>query len=724
MKTKKFITFYFLTFLSLVFAEKPVIFFSDLTSAPKTGGKDNKGAFVTIWGKNFGSTRDSSYVTIGGGQADNYPLWSDTKITFQLGSNVQTGDIVVHTSNGNSNGIPFTIRSGRIFFVDPNRETNGDGSYENPFNTINNFLSIMQAGDILYHREGIYNKRYHNNSSYYFNVITGGKDGAPNEHIAFIGYPNEYAIYIATTTEIGGNFNISSSSHILISNLVLQMSERGAVDIYAGYDLRIIGNLIKGTTNFWWGQINIGASSKEIKIYGNTFTKFYPANKLAHNIYPGYGASDIDIGWNVFVDNDIDAGPVISINTDNSVKYQGQATERVENMLIDTNTDFSSYIGDIVTNLISKTTATILSVPYSSGAILNADIFTLGNEDYIISDKNRIFKNVKIHDNYIDCACATYYGSSNRNARAIGVVSTGWGSNVDIYNNIIVNSCNDSIFGWAAIYVYSGKVKIYNNTIYNANPINNYAIQITTDTNGRLYHEDVEIKNNIIVISDQNVNYLRIVNSNFTGNTIISNNCYYCLNGNKVESQYDTNPVNANPLFVSTAPLNIYDFRLSSNSPCIDKGCDTTDLVKTDFDGKPRTAGYIDIGVFEYMEYLSSEDGGSGGGGDSGNGEDEDKIVKEALSVDDVIILGSSERKGVICPSKGDKAKIYFRGRKVGKFECKIFNLNGELVWQDSISGVQEGIFEWVPKNVGSGSYIVHIKGPEFDVKKKAIIVR
>ena len=44
----------------------PSIFFSDLDSGPNTGGQNNRGVWVTIWGKGFGAERGSSTVTIGG----------------------------------------------------------------------------------------------------------------------------------------------------------------------------------------------------------------------------------------------------------------------------------------------------------------------------------------------------------------------------------------------------------------------------------------------------------------------------------------------------------------------------------------------------------------------------------------------------------------------------------------------------------------------------------
>src|SRR5882757_1790534 len=95
----------------------PRIFFSDLESGPNTGGQNNNGVWVTIWGKGFGATQGTSTVTVGTGAVASYPLWSDSKIIFQLGPNAKTGNIVVNVASISSNGLPFTVRAGSIFFV-------------------------------------------------------------------------------------------------------------------------------------------------------------------------------------------------------------------------------------------------------------------------------------------------------------------------------------------------------------------------------------------------------------------------------------------------------------------------------------------------------------------------------------------------------------------------------------------------------------------------------
>src|SRR5712671_5156045 len=102
----------------------PRIFFSDLESGPNTGGQNNHGVWVTIWGKGFGAERGKSTVTVGGGEAADYPIWTDTKITFQIGPAAKTGDIVVSVraegertrsepAPRSGNGLPFVVRAGK-----------------------------------------------------------------------------------------------------------------------------------------------------------------------------------------------------------------------------------------------------------------------------------------------------------------------------------------------------------------------------------------------------------------------------------------------------------------------------------------------------------------------------------------------------------------------------------------------------------------------------------
>src|SRR5450432_2453613 len=128
----------------------PALFYTDLTSGPKSGGQNNAGVFVTIYGRNFGAVRGSSSVTVGGGPAAAYPTWTDTKIAIQLGAAAVTGNIVVATPAGESNPAPFTVRAGKIYFVASNGSDNNSGKFNSPWLTLMHARDTMQPGDTAY----------------------------------------------------------------------------------------------------------------------------------------------------------------------------------------------------------------------------------------------------------------------------------------------------------------------------------------------------------------------------------------------------------------------------------------------------------------------------------------------------------------------------------------------------------------------------------------------
>jgi hypothetical protein len=98
--------------------------------------------------------------------------------------------------------------------------------------------------------------------------------------------------------------------------------------------------------------------------------------------------------------------------------------------------------------------------------------------------------------------------------------------------------------------------------------------------------------------------------------------------------------------------------------------------------------------------------------------------IAGAVKGSQVKVYGSSSGKGAINPGKGETARIYFHSESTGRFECRVFNLSGDLVWQSGMSDVQEGTFEWAPRSAASGIYVVHITGPGLTVKKKIALIR
>lgn len=312
----------------------PVLLFSDLDSGPSTGGQNGGGAFVTVWGNNFGATRGTGFVTVGSKPAVRYPHWSDTKIVFQLSAGSQTGEITVTNSNGEiSNPLKFSVRPGRIFFVSPNGT--GDGSFSSPMSPITAYEEI-RAGDTFYFRSGTYSAKFGDLNWSRSNYSLGkGKRGTAQKPVAFVGYPNERAVFEAPGG--GDNFNLRDSSnmaagHITIANLVLIggygcISGGGVTVAYGELEksgaagVRIVGNTLSATYSGNTQTALLTISNDRARVYGNEFrdTGTTPPISQNHAIYVNLGASDIAIGWNTF--HDLRMGHVIQVHTDTYFLY-------------------------------------------------------------------------------------------------------------------------------------------------------------------------------------------------------------------------------------------------------------------------------------------------------------------------------------------------------------------------------------------------------------------
>lgn len=360
----------------------PALFYSDLDSGPKTGGQNGRGVFVTVWGKGFGSTRGNGYVTVGGGQVDpNYVSWADEKIVFELGANAATGNIVVRNNGGeSSNGIPFTVRTGRILFVTPSGT--GNGSYATPMSPYQVYTG-MQAGDTYYFRAGTYNRDYDTANWNETNYNLGsGKGGTAGNPVAFVGYPGETAVIQAVTGAGRANFHMrdgdSSDRHanyVTIANFTLrgesQNIDGGAVTrAYAevaksgAAGLRVVNNIMSCSygNNTMSGMLTVGGDGA--RIYGNVLkdTGTSPPINNNHAMYIQVGSSDVDIGWNKF--QNLRMGHTLQVHTDTAFQYT--------NIRIHDNEFSAAALGDSrginIGNALSGT----------SGSIYNNILFNLG----------------------------------------------------------------------------------------------------------------------------------------------------------------------------------------------------------------------------------------------------------------------------------------------------------------------------------------------------------
>ena len=293
-----------------VFAQSaPRLFFSDLESGPNTGGENGKGAWVTVWGKGFGATQGTSTVTVGGGLVAGYPVWSDGKITFQLGSAAVTGNIVVNVAGaGASNGLPFTVRAGNIFFVASTGNDANAGSATAPWKTVIKAKNTIAAGDIAYLKDGVTQTTEDTFTAY----LSMDKQGADNSGTAAA--PKALVAYPGATVTIGvaGGLhygirtpNIGVNEDYWVISQLHIIGGTQAMDI-GGTGWRIIGNDMQcpGADD----QVGCFEMSggNQARFYGNdvhnaginpTSSKFY------HAVYFSTDSNHVDVGWNHIHDN-------------------------------------------------------------------------------------------------------------------------------------------------------------------------------------------------------------------------------------------------------------------------------------------------------------------------------------------------------------------------------------------------------------------------------------
>lgn len=305
-------------------AAPPVLFFSDLDSGPKTGWENGstKGAAVTIWGENFGEASAAAKVTVAGQDITSTDLtfiseWnvdagvrSLRRITFWLKptSTDGAGTISVTTTAGTSNTVPFTVRTGTIYYIATNgSDSNRGRTTSAPWLTQSHSLAVLAAGDIVYFRGGTYAGA--NNDAVWNNF-----HGSAGNPVAFVGYPAETAVigdyskdFCWSPYNNGPNADVHD---ITVAKLNWQTQgcavASSNIQGKPQYNFRVIGLNALCQNNI---QIDAGVlytgNSYNWKMYGN-YISGCGAVTRDHTIYMNScqdnGCTDIphdiDLGWN------------------------------------------------------------------------------------------------------------------------------------------------------------------------------------------------------------------------------------------------------------------------------------------------------------------------------------------------------------------------------------------------------------------------------------------
>jgi len=288
---------------ALAVAQAPSIFFSDLTSGPNTGGEGN-GSIVTLYGKRFGATQGGSTVTVGSGTVATYKLWTDTKIAVAIGSAATTGNIVVHTSAGDSNPMPFTVRSGNIFFVSTSGNDGNTGSFGAPWRTIVRAKNSIAAGDIAYIMNGVSQTTVDDHGAA-LDVASAGAPGRPKALLAYpgavvtIGDVNGPEFAIRTPAISGGPFSFWT-----IAGFILRGNNQ-AIDLVNMSNWRIVANDMSCPKGNGPAGCFATETSNNLAVLGNNVhdSGAVGSQKVYHSIYFSTDSNHIEVAWNVVANN-------------------------------------------------------------------------------------------------------------------------------------------------------------------------------------------------------------------------------------------------------------------------------------------------------------------------------------------------------------------------------------------------------------------------------------
>lgn len=317
----------------------PVIFFTDLIYGANSGGESVSGyagAYVSIYGNFFGSTQGTSTITWNGSSCLRVVSWGTTwrwyqRIIVQLGTGCAagTGNFVVTVGGQASNGMPFTVGSGGIYFVSTSGNDNNNGSFSSPWKTVPHAVQTVGtgSGNIVYVRAGTYGT-----------VEDGEGWGAsltmrPTWSAASSSAPDGLLAYPGETVQLGCESNscpnysirctdtdawtVNNRGYWTFSNLVLRSSDNGG-------PLAIAGGSPPGSTGYesrGWRLIALDVSSptgganaitpfqiqsaSQVKIYGNWVhdVVLLATSRLDQAMYMSTDANNIDIGWNEIYNN-------------------------------------------------------------------------------------------------------------------------------------------------------------------------------------------------------------------------------------------------------------------------------------------------------------------------------------------------------------------------------------------------------------------------------------
>jgi hypothetical protein len=532
-------------------APAPVILYTDITSGPNSGGENNNGAYLSVFGVNLGDYAAAGTTTrlyIDGAEVADYkyfgpavaqPFDADMplqQLSVQIGAvgNPTPGTplpVMVKVRGAASNtDKTFTIQPGKLIYVATSgSQTTGDGSFSNPYRKVQDTSPADPAygqlgpGDTIVMRGGTYpDTGLYNGSQYFF--CRFNRSGTPpngtagNGPMTIVGYPGEHVVIQLGDVNYGG-FVGGPSSHPEWGNYVT------VANLHIDGGTRLVGDgpLNGQSAGDHWRVVNVevydwlagsearsGAytgRSVDSKFFGNKFHNIQ-GGSLNHGMYFAGSSDNVEVAYNEIYD--IALGNIIQLH------------------------DSDGW-----------------------GNLSNFDIH-----------HNRL------HD-------GGRYGLN---------LATG-AQSVRFYNNLVYNT---ALAGMRFSTTVGDGIDIYHNTLYNVctDPAAPFYQAINNDSLG----SGITVRNNIVHANGACTGYYS--NTAQEGTLVLGNNLYAGLGVGAPGK--DAAGVEADPLFVDPAG---HDFDIHRNSPAVDAASASVPFsIPNDFSLTARPQlGAADIGAHEFL---------------------------------------------------------------------------------------------------------------------------
>ncbi len=441
------------------------------------------------------------------------------------------------------------VSSDSYYVSTTNGDDNNTGTFDDPWRTIQKAANSINAGDIVYVRNG----------TYYEEVSILNKHGTDTAWITFSPYNNEEVIVDGRNIPNRWNrsiFKITNSSHIHITGFNVYNSAR------CGFWINALADWIRIDNNTIFNCSSNGIYTETSASYTITNLSFH------HNI-----VDNVNNNWSG------DGGDTSEGVSFRNVQYFDIGYNQISRCgkeCIDAKN--GSAYGEIHHNMINTS-----SVPGG----YNENYNHVGIYCDAFNERNH---HINISNNYV-------YGNHGYGI-AVGVEKpTGSLDNVSIYNNIVnitwVSAKGISIGNFGEIQGEPiSNISIFSNTVLTTT---DYSLDIRANNLTGI----IRIENNVFTTYNAINATMRVKHYDPTPFIILKNNLFYNYTGPTHNLWNGAWDVSWGEDSILTDPLLTPDFNLSKGSPAINNGT----IVPISYDYKGNKRPYrqeFDIGAFEY----------------------------------------------------------------------------------------------------------------------------